>query len=288
MRGAVQAQQVGAVYLLFLIKGGFMLRLFYTLILMLSLTSIGFAEDEFNSQIPQATDNPVSYPTAENSNNNTLNRTLFNYRQAALIVYNNASNITIQPGEVACNSATGNTAGQTVVYRRTTSNITANSANLDTGASFSASTTYYVYANCDAAATTFTVTISLNATTPSGVTNYRQIGTFVTDSSINITGITNSNIIGIGTATTGLGAGTVYLAQTDGMVSISAEGTASNWVANLLVDGNPSPSTRRQRCGNATASGNVCSLSYPIKAGLYYTVTTTSSTIDNYEFIPQQ
>lgn len=163
-----------------------MVRLLLVLFLIFNLGGIGFTEEEFNSEIPQNGDNPINFPTVQTTNNDVLNRVLFNYHQGLQLQVTNSSTLTVNPGEVACNSNTGSSTGQTVVYRRNPSSTNATTANLDTGASFTSSTTYYVYANCDASATTFTVTLSLNSTTPSGVTNYKLLGTFFVDVSGNI------------------------------------------------------------------------------------------------------
>ena len=167
-----------------------------------------YSEEEFNSEIPQLTDNPRAFSAVQTANNDVINRTLGNYRRAAYVEYASASSLTVTAGEVACNSNTGATNGQAVIYRQNTSGVTANVANLDTGNSFNASTTYYVYADCDAAATTFTVVLSLNGSTPTGITNYVQMGTFATDSSSNITAVVDSSVsVKVGAVTTSYSVG---------------------------------------------------------------------------------
>lgn len=75
-------------------------------------------------------------------------------------------------GEIMITDASGNRR-----LRRNTSDTTVTWANIDTGSE--ANATYYVYAVADASATTFTVMISTNATTPTGATFYRKIGSFI-------------------------------------------------------------------------------------------------------------
>lgn len=168
-----------------------MLRILLT-ILFLSFSILpSFAIDQWTPTAPQSGDNPQVYPAAAQMNNNSLSRILANYRQSAYLTYNNATSINILAGEVACNSSTP------YVFRQNTSTVVGTTANLDTGGSFSSSTTYYIYANCDASATTFTVTISLNSSTPSGVTNYKILGNFTTDGSGNIANIIDNAVVAV-------------------------------------------------------------------------------------------
>jgi hypothetical protein len=67
--------------------------------------------------------------------------------------------------------------------RRNTSTTNITVSDLIGGGAFANSTGYYIYANGDAVATTATFKISTSGTTPSGLTLYRLIGGFCTDSS---------------------------------------------------------------------------------------------------------
>ena len=264
-----------------------MIKLFYTILLMLSLTSVGFTEEEFNSEIPQSGDNPQAFPSVETTNNDVLNRALFNYRQGAYLLYNNASSLTIGPGEVACNSNTGATNGQTIIYRLTTANITATTVNLDTGSSFANSTTYYVYANCDAAATTFTITLSLNSTTPSGVTNYKQLGNFTTDSSANISQIIDSLVVSHYGAPVSVSCGASIQAHTDGTLYVYDKFAATSQAS--IAIGVNSPSTTMAIWGGGNNSFNqYFSLSSKVPKGYYYEYSSNAGSYGNCvaNFIP--
>lgn len=108
-----------------------------------------------------------------------IDRLVANYNQGSTIVYNSASTIDITAGSVVCS----NSGGTIRNMRQTTSTINATFAgNLDTGAEAN-STTYYLWADCDTDATTFTVKISASSSAPSGVTQYASLGNFFNNSS---------------------------------------------------------------------------------------------------------
>lgn len=80
-----------------------------------------------------------------------------------------------------------NSGGSQRVIRKNTAASTISGSNLDTGGpSFAINTTYYIYGNGDAVATTFTFKISTSSSAPSGTTIYQKLGGFATDSSGNI------------------------------------------------------------------------------------------------------
>jgi len=109
-------------------------------------------------------------------------RLLANYVQGAVLTYSSGSTINITAGSVTCS----NTAGTVRKMRLNTSTVSATFAgNLDTGLE-AAATQYYLFANCDADADTFTVKISANATTPAGVTSYKRLGSFYNNGSSDI------------------------------------------------------------------------------------------------------
>ena len=118
-----------------------------------------------------------------------LDTLLNNYRMGTVIKYASTSTVTVNAGEVACQ----NTAGTIVKFRQNTSALTLTWSDIDTG-SESGSTTYYVYAVCDADATTFTGTISTNSSTPSGKTYFARLGQFTNNGSSNIESVQDDNV----------------------------------------------------------------------------------------------
>lgn len=115
-------------------------------------------------------------------NNTALDRLLANY-QAMSLVYNSASQITVSAGEVVCS----NSDGSVRKMRQNTTATTVTWADIDTGAE-SGSKTYYVWADCDADATTATFNISLSSTIAglTGITSAKKVGSFYNNSSSNI------------------------------------------------------------------------------------------------------
>lgn len=110
-----------------------------------------------------------------------LNRLLANYIQGATVAYNSAASIDVTSGSVVCKNS-----GATIYkMRQNTSTTNVTFSDIDTG-SESSSTTYYLWASCDADATTFTVVISASSSAPSGVTSYALLGNFFNNSSSNI------------------------------------------------------------------------------------------------------
>lgn len=119
----------------------------------------------------------------------SLKGLLGNYRRGCAVEYKGDADLYVRAGEIAILDASGN-----MRLRRNTSDTTVDWGNLDTG-SEAAGTLYYVYAVADAQATTFTVVISTNATTPSGCTFYKLLGSFYNDASGNIDASTFVNIL---------------------------------------------------------------------------------------------
>ena len=105
-----------------------------------------------------------------------IDRVLANYRENAEVTYTSVSSVTIAIGEVMCS----NSAGTIRRMRKNPATTVLTWANIDTGVE--ANDTYYVYAVCDADADTFTGVISLNSTTPSGVTYFKRLSTFLNSS----------------------------------------------------------------------------------------------------------
>lgn len=139
-----------------------------------------------------------SGPGVIRTNFEALDDALMDFRDQ-IIQYNSASQLTLTAGGMACSD------GSTTKYRGNTSSTTVTWSDIDTGAE--ANATYYVYANCDAAATTNTFKISLSSTAPSGVTHYQRIGYFTNTGGDIVEGsVTNDKdgaklSIGLGTGT---------------------------------------------------------------------------------------
>jgi hypothetical protein len=180
-------------------KGGLMKKLILTILSVVFLFSQCFAANEWR----KGTGENVILGTEQGADVDTisyqnivapLDRLLTNYRQGPRLTYASASTLTVTSGEVTCS----NGAATIRRFRSNTSTITTSwtvgTNGLDAGAKAN-STTYYVYAIGDADATTFTVVISTNSTTPGGTLHdyYKRLGSFYTDSSGNITNITNDN-----------------------------------------------------------------------------------------------
>jgi hypothetical protein len=87
----------------------------------------------------------------------------------------------VSAGEIVCSNS-----GATVrKFRQNTSSTNVTFSDIDTGAEASG-TTYYIYAVCDADATTATFKISASSSAPSGVTYYKILGSFYNDASSDI------------------------------------------------------------------------------------------------------
>ena len=136
---------------------------------------------EWDKDIPLTSDNLTDYPTDNQSNLDALELLLTAYPKGMTLSYSSASTIVVSAGGVVCS----NSGGTVRKLRGNTSTINVTFSDLDTSSEAS-STTYYIYANCDAVATTATFKISINATSPTGVTSYKRLGSFYNNSSSNI------------------------------------------------------------------------------------------------------
>ncbi len=105
------------------------------------------------------------------------------YRRGCRVIPDTVAQIKVEAGEVCCEDASGN-----VKLRRNTGVTTVTWGEIDDGAE-DTSKRYYVHAVADAAATTFTVVISLSATAPTGVTTFKLLGSFFNDSGDDITDV---------------------------------------------------------------------------------------------------
>jgi hypothetical protein len=136
----------------------------------------------------------------------------YNYRKGASVDYKGTADLYVRAGEIMITDASGNKR-----LRRNAADTTVDWGDIDTGSEAN-STTYYVYATADASGTGFGVTISAHATTPTGFTFYRLIGTFFNNSSGNILEVANLNRdLSFGNIVVKAN-NTVYLAATDGFV----------------------------------------------------------------------
>lgn len=203
-----------------------------------------------------------------------LERYLINAKSEMVIGYSSASQITVSAGSIVCSNST-----ETLVeIRRNTAATTITWADIDTGSEASA-TTYYVYANADADATTATFKISINATSPSGVTLYKKIGSFYNDAAGNISAITNDSDHNNIRAKVSKSFETIYQALTDGIVAGYTTATLKNQSFSAYTDSVSTPTTVIQS-GQSTwvsgAPGVILPISFPVRKGDYYKVTTDS------------
>jgi hypothetical protein len=161
-----------------------MFRILLTLIL---ISTSAFAE--WDSNIPLSVDDLQDFPVDNQENLDRLELVLREYPKGISLSYSSASTIVASTGGVVC----ADSAGTTKKFRGNTSTTNITFSDLDTGSESAG--TYYVYANCDATATTATFKISSSSTSPSGVTYYKRIGSFVNDGSNNITASSITNDI---------------------------------------------------------------------------------------------
>ena len=192
-----------------------------------------------------------------------IDRILPNLKFGMEISYSSASQLSVAAGSIGCS----NSGGTINKIRRNSSSTTVTWSDIDTGAEASA-TTYYVYANCDADATTATFNISTSSSAPSGVTSYRQLGSFVNDSNSNITAIINNGFfsdLGIYQSKSN---NTTYQALTDGIVA-----GAGNSGCDCYADASSPPTTAIAGGGN---SSTLESFSFPVPKGYYWKVNCSS------------
>lgn len=236
---------------------------------------------EWDKSLPAGTTLINDIDTTVQDNNTALDRLLANYRQGQVLTYASASTLTVTAGEITCS----NSGGTVRKMRKNPSSTTVTWADIDTGSEAS-STTYYVYASCDAVADTATYKISLSATTPTGLTSYKRIGSFYNDGSSDITLITNDNNYyapSVGTSAS-KSSGVDYLALTDGVLSASCFGNGMSY-SYIYTDGATSPTTPVTKCGVDASSNTDCSMSFLIKKNNYYRASCATSTNYIY-FVP--
>ena len=250
-----------------------MKKLFLSLLCVL-LSFPAFAVTQWTVNVPtNAADLKSNFP-AENLAQQTILQTLLqNYRQGYVLSYLNSTTLTIGAGEISAWN------GSAAIFLQNAASQTATTSQLDTGVSFNASTTYYVYAGATSGtAATATISISLNASTPSNLTWYKRLGSFLTDSSSNIAAVLNDG------ATQKIGAqstksiGSTYLATTDGFVVVNVQSDAypSDGGITIYTDSSSSPTTVCAKCNSLYDGANTnyySSATCPVKAGNYYKTT---------------
>lgn len=250
-----------------------MLRIILALLML-----TGIANAEWDANIPLTGDNLTDFPTDNQENLDRLELVLREYPKGITISYSSASTLVASTGGVVCSDS----GGTTKKFRGNTSTTNITFSDIDTGAEAS-STTYYVYATCDAVATTASFKVSTSSSAPSGITSYKRIGSFINDSSSNITAssITNdSQWIGhtFGTASS-KSVNSAYQATTDGIV-YGYNYCDNTGTLTIYSDANASPSTT---IGIAACSSSTTSLyipySYPVKKGNYYKVSSSGTNV---------
>jgi hypothetical protein len=152
------------------------------------IPTLAFALDQWDKTLPGGTSSPSDLDIIIQENNSVLDRALAGYRMNCKISYASAATVSVAAGELVLSDSSG----AIRVMRRNTAATTVTWANIDTG-SEATSTTYYVYGVADTDATTFTVVVSINATTPTGCTYYVKLGSFYNDASGNVTNIVNDD-----------------------------------------------------------------------------------------------
>jgi len=161
-----------------------------------------------------------------------------------------------------------NAAGSIRKPRRITTVTTLTAADLDTGAM--AVGYYYIYATADAAASTPVFKFSASATTPTGYTYYKRIGSFY-NKTASVLDIVPQDVSSESDACFGEWAArsnnTVYLASTDGFIIADGEGGSA---FNIYSDGSNPPTTARASSSFSVGDGTSTA---PVKKGDYYKLT---------------
>ena len=221
--------------------------------------------------------------------NEPLERLHVNAREGAMVAYATAATVTVTRGALVCS----NSGGTIRKMRRNTSSTTVTWSDIDTG-SEEASTSYNVFGNCDADATTFTIKIS-KSSTPTGVTSYRKLGTFYNNSSSNVAYITNNDGIAHHEAApydlsegTSYSAGTTYQNTTGHKLLIVWYGKTNysgGW-HEMVQDGQigeVSASTTVAKCraivSAGAASAQYCANTFVVPEGWYWKITNSAGDV---------
>jgi hypothetical protein len=153
------------------------------LIIFILVSTPAFAVTNWNKAIPSSGDSKSSWPGQVTAQWSIMDTLLSNYRRGEKLFFKNSTTLTVAAGEVVVS----NSGGSLRLFLQDASTTDITSANLDSGASFSAGTTYYVYAaTSSSTASSSTYYISASSSAPTGPTYYAQLGSFTTDGSANI------------------------------------------------------------------------------------------------------
>lgn len=245
-------------------------------LLMTSFLMSPLAHAEWDVNIPLVGDNLTDFPIDNQANLDALELLLLEYPKGMTLSYSSGATIVVSTGGIVC----ADSGGTTKRLRANTSTTNVTFADLDTGVEAS-NTTYYVYATCDAVATTAAFKISASSSSPSGITYYKRIGSFLNDSSSNITLIDNDRLTNDLGARTSKTIGVIYQATTSGEACGTITGSTCAYLTGL-TDNSSSPSAVGGYAGvnsNAQADHTVTASGFcmPVKAGDYYEVTATKN-----------
>lgn len=211
-----------------------------------------------------------------------LNRLMTNYRQGQVLQYSSASALTVTSGEIVVTDA----GGTIKLMLQNTSNTAVAWTDIDTGAE-APSTTYYVYAiAASSSATTATYKISLSASAPSGVTYYKRIGSFYNNADSNIGYVSNDNDVKKIGSYSSKTVGSTYQATTDGIVTawvVAAVDSSIEIFGKTDASSTPTTTIVASSCntdngGSKQYDSRYGGVTFPVKSGDYYTVTTSAYT----------
>lgn len=128
---------------------------------------------------PQGMTFPDLAPVGSNASPNDL---LANYRSGAILTWKANDTVEVSAGELMINGYMRRNTGSVDVKFTADAGGEGPNLGLEAGSSAQSNTTYYVYAVADDAENTFDLIISASGTAPTGVTNYRKMGWFETES----------------------------------------------------------------------------------------------------------
>jgi hypothetical protein len=247
-------------------------KMIVTLIIVLCQVGNCYSADQWDKTVPLSSSSWINFPADQQKNNAAIDRLLANYREGMTLSYVSATTVSVAAGEVTCS----NSDGTVRKMRNNPSSTNVTFADIDAGAE-APSTTYYVYASCDADAATATFKVSLSSSTPTGLTYYKKLGSFYNDGSSNIITVTNDNASYFGSWTSKT-VGSTYQALTDGFYSVFG-GTYACRGQQIYVysDSSSSPSTLRGQYGSGSDQGSGTAITIPVRQGDYYKATFSST-----------
>ncbi len=261
-----------------------MKRIFIAIVLLLGFSTQGYCVTQWNKAIPAVGDSKSAWPGQVTAQWSILDTLVSQYRQGENLIYKNTTTLTVTSGQIVVS----NSGASLRLFLNDTTNTDLTTANLDTGSSFSNSTTYYVYAGTTSGtAASSTYYLSLSSSAPTGPTYYVQLGYFTTNNSGQISNIFNNNQFGgfIGTPSSKT-AGVVYQALTDGKIDGNTSKAQNNGFI-IYSDNTSTPTTIVQYGFGVWASGapfSKSNFSFLVSKGNYYQVvgySGNSPSIDN-------